>query len=111
MIKISYGQKFIFPKDFITYTAILNEEVIIPKGTKGFVNNNNSVSILSGKNYGKEVRLGEDFEISGYDVDNISEMIIDKMIHGTYLKEFLDEYGIDKSELLDSIQDVLYEVL
>ena len=104
------GQEIIVKKDFKINTTISEKVMTVKEGDKGFLDSKGILNLTTGKGRGKFIKIN-DIEVKGYDHRNISKMILQRLINEYGLDEFIEYEEIEKSEMIEEIEDVLMEIL
>lgn len=109
-MKSKIGQILTIEEDFKIITGICGNEIIVKKGDTGYVDSKGAIHYLTGAARGK-IQVGKDIKIKGYDYESIATLIY-KRLHCEYeLGDMFGDYDIEKKEFIDSIEDILNEIL
>lgn len=87
-----------------------NSKIQVKKGDKGFIDSNNHVHYISGNAEGM-IQLLKNFNIKGYDVENIVKLIFNQLNGYFGLQEILEENDIKVKDFKGEIECVLDEIL
>lgn len=96
------GQEIIVEEDFEISNIVSNKIMTVKKGDKGFLDSKGFIHLTTGNGRGKIVKINDvNIEVEGYDYENISNIILNRLNR---------EFGIE--ELLENeIEDVLTDIL
>ena len=97
-------QEVIVREDFKINTRV-SERV-----EKGFLNSNGCLHLTTGKAKGKIIRI-DDIEVKGYDHENISKMIFNRLKNSFGIEEFLIYEEIESKHFIEEIEDMLSDIL
>ncbi|MBQ9000019.1 MAG: hypothetical protein IJ086_15185 [Clostridium sp.] len=104
------GQEVVIREDFKINTILSEKVMIVKKGEKGFLNRNGCLHITTGKAKGKIIKI-DDIEIKGYDYQNISKMIFNRLKNSFGIEDFLIEEDIEPKYFIEEIEDMLSDIL
>lgn len=104
------GQEIMVKEDFKINTMVSDKVKTVKKGDKGFMDSRGFLHLTTGNGIGKIVKI-DDIEVKGYDYRNISSIIFRRLINAYDLDEFMDYEGIEATEIIDEIEDVLMDIL
>lgn len=108
-MKYEIGKEITFKNDFKIETHLSNTVMQIRKGDKAVVMKN-GLRILNGEGRGKIVAFNKGDKAEGYDVENISKMILNRLNVVFNLEEFFENEEIDPDRFAEEIEDVLYDL-
>lgn len=103
------GQEIKFKNDFKIETLLTNTKLQVKEGDNALVTKN-GLKILTGEARGKITNFQESEQIKGYDHENISKMILQRLNNVFGLEEFAQDEDVDFSEMIDEIEDVLRDI-
>lgn len=106
---LKIGQEIEITKDFVLESCLGTKVLEVKKGDKGYIDGNGCIHYTTGKARGMIQKAKA--EIKGFDYENISKIIFNRLNNSYNLDEFLDDYDIDKYELTEEIENVLVEIL
>ena len=105
------GQKVEFKNEFEIETLILQDKLKVKKGDNAIVTKS-GFKVLNGEAKGKIISFNEhDEEPSEIDYENISKLIYQKLDREYDISEFLIDCGIMKDDFIESIEEVLIDIL
>lgn len=104
------GQEVVVKKDFKINTRVSEKVMTVKKGEKGFLNSKGCLHITTGKAKGKIIKI-DDIEIKGYDYENISKMIFNRLKNSFGIEDFLIDEEIDLKHFVEEIEDILSDIL
>ena len=102
-------QEVIVREDFKINTRVSERVMTVKKGEKGFLNSNGCLHLTTGKAKGKIIRI-DDIEVKGYDHENISKMIFNRL-NSFGIEEFLIYEEIESKHFIEEIEDMLSDIL
>ncbi len=92
--------------------GMIGESVEVQKGDKAIVNAKYCIEYLTGNARGKIQRLDKNsFTIQGYDIENISKMIVEKLKYSCMLENHMENYDLEESYIEEKIAEVLDLIL
>ena len=103
-------QEVIVREDFKINTRVSERVMTVKKGEKGFLNRNGCLHLTTGKAKGKIIRI-DDIEVKGYDHENISKMIFNRLKNSFGIEEFLIYEEIESKHFIEEIEDMLSDIL
>jgi hypothetical protein len=110
-MKHKIGEIIIITDGFEIKGAIDNKDTIqVKSGDTGFIDSNGLIHYLTGKARGKIQKI-EDIEIKGYDYESISKIIYKRLNAEYSLGEMLENEDIDKIDFVETIEDMLSDIL
>lgn len=110
MSKYKIGQQIHFTENVPITTFITEKELIIKKGDKGFIDSSGHIHVTTGEGRGKIIPFLKE-ELKDYDHKNIAKMIYQRLNGEFHLGEIIEDYDIEKDDVIDIIEDVLIEIL
>ena len=109
MIK-QIGEEITILKDYKIELAFSGDKLQVKEGDKGFIDSKGSIHYITGKARGKIHRLGN-IEVDGYDCENIAKMLFRRIKNEFNLGEYFEDYEISEREVIESLEDVLSDIL
>lgn len=107
---LQIGEEIETTCDLESNTLIGKRPIKVKKGTKAVVTSAGSCQYLNGESKGMIMRMS-DIELKGYDNEHISRLIFKRLDLEYGIKEFLEENEIEEKDFIDSIWDVLSDIL
>lgn len=104
------GEEIKIKEDFKINTTISEKVITIKKGDKGYIDSNGFLHLLTGNGRGKIVKIN-DVKVKGYDHENITKLIFDRLNTEIRLEEILENEELNNKDLLEVIEDVLSDIL
>lgn len=108
-MKFKIGQEIKIKEDF-TIKTFNDNIIVIKENDKGFLDSKGLLHLTSGKGIGKIVKM-DNMEIKGYDYENISKLIFNRLNYVFNISEFLSGEEISKEEFKEEIEDILMDIL
>ena len=108
-MKLKIGQEIKF-KDSFEIETFSGRKINVKEGDKGFITGSGFIKHTSGNARGIMQKL-DYMEIIGYDYENISKMILNRLNGVFGLEEFLSYEEIDIKEFINEIEDLLRDIL
>ncbi|MCB2308847.1 hypothetical protein LGL08_20450 [Clostridium estertheticum] len=109
-MKNKIGQILTMTEDFIIESCFDKKVIQVKTGDTGFIDSKGSIHYIDGQARGKMQKL-KDVEIKGYDYESIATLIFKKIYNEYGLAEVFEDYGIEKKGFIDSIEDILTDIL
>lgn len=107
--KYKIGQEIEFEEGFEIET-FRGRKIEVKKGDKAVVTSRGIITYLTGN--ARDMRqVVEGMTVEGYDHKNISKMILQRLINVFDLEVFMEYEEIGYSEMIDEMEDVLWEIL
>lgn len=106
---LKIGQEIEMTEDFVIESCLGTKVLEVKKGDKGYIDGNKLIHYTTGKARGMLQKV--DVEIKGFDYENISKIIFNRLNSSYNIKEFLDDYDLDKKEFTEEIENALIEIL
>lgn len=106
---LKIGQVVTVTEDFETKRMLSEKTDIVRKGDKALVKASGWIEYITGDSVGMIQKLGDGFELQGYDVENIVERIV-KSIERTYLGDFIDREDEEFRDIQEGVESVLYQI-
>ena len=106
---LKVGQEIVITKDFTLKSCLGTKVLEVKKGDKAYVDRNGCVHYITGQARGMIQNVNA--EINGFDYENISKIIFNRLGNIYNINELLDDYDIDKDRVIEEIEDVLIEIL
>ena len=103
------GQEVKFTKDFSIKALISGNDLNVKKDDRAIVTSR-GYQILTGEARGKTLAFEKGEEPEGYDYQNISKRIVNRINSVFGLEEYLDNEEIEYKEFLEEIEDVLMDI-
>jgi len=111
MMKHKIGEIVTITDDFEIKGAIDNNNTILVKsGDTGFIDSKGLIHYMTGKARGKIQNI-EDIEVKGYDYESISKLIYKRLNAEYDIGEMLENEDIDKIDFMETIEDMLSDIL
>ena len=110
MSKYKIGQKIVAEKDFDVKGFFDEPSIPVKKGDEAFIDSKGMIRWQTGKARGKIQKLN-DAEMVGYDTKNIANIIIDSLGRYGVLEEILEDYDIDISDIKETIEYALDDIV
>jgi len=110
MNKHMIGEGIVIKKDFEIETAFNDNKLQVKIGDKGYVDGNGFIHYTTGEARGKMQKIS-DVVLEGYDCENIATLVFQRLNNHFNIKEFLDDYEIDKKYFIDEIECALSDIL
>lgn len=104
------GQELQIKEDFKINTIVSNKVITVKQGDKGFIDSVGHLHITTGNGKGKVVKINN-AEVKGYDYENISKLILNRLNSVFGLEEYFKDEDIDSKEVIDEIEYILMEIL
>ena len=105
------GQKVEFKNEFEIEILILQDKLKVKKGDNAIVTKS-GFKVLNGEAKGKIISFNKhDEEPSEIDYENISKLIYQNLDREYDISEFLIDCGIMKEYFMESIEEVLIDIL
>ena len=108
-MKVKIGQEIKSAISFETET-FGGRKITIKEGDKGIVAGSGFILHSSGNASGM-IQMVDNMELEGYDYENISKMILNRLNVVFGLEEFLENEEIDPKEIIDELEDLLSDIL
>lgn len=109
-MKLKIGQEVEFIENFEIETYINKTKLQVKKGDKALVTKC-GFKILTGECRGKITSFVGNGEPKGFDYENISKLILNRLNSVFGLESYMDDEEIEPKEFLDEIEDVLTDIL
>lgn len=106
---LKIGQEIEMTEDFVIESCLGTKVLEVKKGDKGYIDGNGCIHYTTGKAIGMIQKAAA--EIKGFDYENISKIIFNRLNNSYNFEEFLDDYDIDRHELIEEIENALVEIL
>lgn len=111
-MELKYGQEITITKDINGTTLFGDEPYCIKRGTKGYVNSSKMLHITTGEHSGNEIRLSDEYRVSGHDIENISRLVVAGILYScSPIRDILEDYEISEESITEVVMEVLEEVL
>jgi len=104
------GEEIGFNSDFEIELAFSGDKLLVKQGDKGFLDSKGMIHYTTGQARGKIQKIKE-IEVKDYAHDNISKIIFRRLNNEFNLKEALDDYDVSEKDFIDSIEDILMDIL
>lgn len=105
------GQKVEFKNEFTIETLVLKDKLTVKKGDCAIVTKN-GFKMLSGDARGKIMSFNEhDEEPREIDYENIAKLIYQKLNNEYDISEFITDYDVDKKYFIETIEEVIMDIL
>ena len=105
------GQKVEFKNEFTIETLVLKDKLTVKKGDCAIVTKS-GFKVLNGEAKGKIISFNKhDEEPSEIDYENISKLIYQKLNNEYDISEFITDYDIDKKYFIETIEEVIMDIL
>lgn len=104
------GEKVIFENGFEIEGVISQNKLTVKKGDTALVTRY-GYKILRGEGRGKIISFMEDEKPNGIDCEGVADMIYERLNREYNVSEFLMDYDIDEEDFIDSIFDVISDIL
>ena len=101
------GQILTSNKDIVVEKALSGEKVITPKGNKIIIGADKLAHHIRD---GMIQPLADGSEVKGYDSSGLAEYIYICMKAHLPITEWMEDYEISKNEIVEEIEDALYEI-
>lgn len=108
---IKIGHEITISEDFEIESVFQTKTIKVKKGDKAFIDSHGLAHYTSGEAQGMIQGLGGKVKIEGYDHENISKIIVKKLMNTFYLQDFLEGYDITEQDFTEKIEDVLSDIL
>lgn len=103
------GEIIKFDNDVEIKTYVGKKQYVAKKGDIGIVDSHGNILIISGPCNGKV--LAKQVEVKGYEHDDISEMILNRLCCNYGINYYFKDEGIELKEVKNEISDLLSEIL
>jgi len=110
MIKHMIGEEIIIQKGFEIENALSDNRLQVKIGDKGYIDGSGFIHYITGAARGKMQKVS-DVVLEGYDCENIAKLVFQRLNNHFNIKEFLDDYEIDKKYFIDEIECALSDIL
>jgi len=110
MTTYKIGEEISFNIDF-EIEAVLGKRLQVKQGDKGYIDSKGHIHYTTGQARGKIQSLGSEIEVKGYDYSNIAKMLFKRLNNEFNLKEALDDYDVSETDVIDSLEDILSDIL
>ena len=104
------GQEVKFVEEFTIVTLLSETKLTIKKGDKAIVTRT-GFKMLTGEARGKIINFNKSDIVKGYDYENISRLILNRINAVFGLEMYLEDEAIESSEIIEEIEDVLMDIL
>lgn len=104
------GQEIEFKNDFKIETYLRGTTLQVKKGNKALATRK-GFKILNGEAGGKIISYQEHEKLKGYDHQNIAKIIINRLVYGYGMDLLFEDEGIEISELMEEVEDILTDIL
>lgn len=108
-MKVKVGEEIKFKEDFDIET-FGGRKINVKEGDRGIVTGNGFIKHLNGNARGMMQKI-EGLDVNGYDYENISKMIFNRLNNLFGIKLMLEDEEIEHKEFIEEIQDVLSDIL
>lgn len=110
MRRIEIGAELEVKEPLKINTTTSDKVMTIKSGDRGFIDSKGILHLTTGKCKGKIVKVNH-VDMKGYDHENISRIILNRLNAVFGLEEYLLEENIDFKEIIQEIGDVLKDIL
>ena len=110
MEKFEIGQEIIIDEDYTIQSVLTGKLIQVRKGDKGFLDANGNIHIRTGDARGKIVPFIEKERVSGYDIQNIAEMIYKRLDGEFEIGDYMDDCGVEKEDIVNTLEDLLMDI-
>lgn len=104
------GQEVVVKDDFKINTTVSEKVKTVKKGDRGYIDSEGFIHITTGNCKGKILKLN-DVKFKGYDYENISKMVFDRLKSSFEIEKFLIAEEIESKYLIEEIEDILRDIL
>lgn len=104
------GQEIEVKEDFKINTTVSEKVKTVKKDDKGFIDSRGFLHLTTGNGSGKIVKIN-DVKVKGYDYENISKMIFDRLKCSFGIEDFLIDEEIEPKHFMEEIEDILSDIL
>lgn len=104
------GQELEVKEPFKVNTTVSDKVITIKQGDKGFIDSKGVFHLTTGNGKGKMIKIN-DAEMKGYDYENISKLILNRLDAVFGLESYLNDEAIEHEEFIGEIEDILMDIL
>lgn len=108
--QMEIGEEVEIKKPFKINTTVSDKVITIKQGDRGFIDSAGIIHLTTGNGKGKMIKVNH-VEMKGYDHENISKLIFNRLNAVFWLERYLEDEEIEYKEFIEEIEDVLMDIL